>query len=76
LVIDEIQRMKKGEAAQQMIDFFVELENKLGVPLIYIGTYKAFPIFSTLLANGRRAGGMGADFLDPMKQDKEWDLFL
>jgi hypothetical protein len=76
LVIDEIQRMKKGEAAQQIIDFFVELSNKLGVPLIYIGTYKAVPIFNRLLANGRRASGMGAEFLDPMRKGDEWDLFL
>lgn len=76
LAIDEIQRMKKGEEAQKMLDFFVELSTKLGVPLLYIGTYKAIPMFSTLLANGRRASGMGAEFMDPMKQDRQWNLFL
>lgn len=76
LVIDEIQRMKKGEQGQLMIDFFVELSNKLGVPLVYIGTYKAIPLFNKLLANGRRASGMGAEFLDQMKQEDEWNLFI
>ncbi|MDY7046526.1 ATP-binding protein [Virgibacillus sp. M23] len=76
LVIDEIQRMKKGEAGQLMLDFFVDLSNKLGVPLVYIGTYKAIPLFNKLLANGRRASGMGSEFLDPMTKEDEWDLFL
>jgi hypothetical protein len=76
LVIDEVQRMKKGEKGQEMIDFFVELSNKLGVPLVYIGTYKAVPLFNQLLANGRRASGMGAEFLDPMKKEEEWDLLI
>ncbi|WP_404457182.1 ATP-binding protein [Oceanobacillus kapialis] len=76
LVIDEIQRMKPGEVGQEMLDFFVELSNKLGIPLIYVGTYKATQIFNKLLANARRAEGMGSDFIDPMVQDKEWDLFL
>lgn len=76
LVIDEVQRMKKGEEAQKMIDFFVELSNKLGVPLVYIGTYKAMPLFTKLLANGRRASGMGSEILDPMKKEEEWNFFL
>ncbi|MFS0820919.1 ATP-binding protein [Bacillus sp. 1P02SD] len=76
LVIDEIQRMKPGESGQEMIDFFVELSNKLGIPILYIGTYKAATLFNKLMANGRRAEGNGATFLDPMIKGEEWELFI
>lgn len=76
LVFDEVQRMKKGEEGQQTMNFFVELHNKLGVPLIFVGTYKAIDLFTPLLANARRASAMGARFFDRMEKDKKWDYFL
>jgi hypothetical protein len=76
LVFDEIQRMKKGEEGEQTMNFFVEIHNKLGVPLIFVGTYKAIDLFTPLLANARRASGMGAKFFDRMEKDKKWDFFL
>lgn len=76
LVFDEIQRMKKGIEGQQTMNFFVELHNKLGVPLIFIGTYKSLDLFTPLLANARRASGMGATFFDRMEKDRGWDFFL
>ncbi|WP_232426328.1 ATP-binding protein [Cytobacillus praedii] len=76
LVFDEVQRMQKGLEGQQTMNFFVELHNKLGVPLIFVGTYKAVDLFTPLLANARRASGMGAEFFDRMEKDKKWDYFL
>ncbi|KIL50820.1 ATP-binding protein [Jeotgalibacillus campisalis] len=76
LVFDEVQRMQKGEEGQLTMNFFVELHNKLGVPLIFIGTYKAVDLFTPLLANARRASGMGAEFFDRMDKDRKWDYFL
>lgn len=76
LVFDEIQRMKKGQEGQLTMNFLVELHNKLGVPLIFVGTYKAIDLFTPLLANARRASGMGAEFFDRMEKDKRWDYFL
>lgn len=76
LVFDEIQRMKKGTEGQQTMNYFVEIHNKLGVPLVFIGTYKAIDLFTPLLANARRASGMGVTFADRMEKNKEWDHFL
>lgn len=76
LVFDEIQRMKKGQEGMLTMNFFVELHNKLGVPLIFVGTYKSIDLFTPLLANARRASGMGVLFYDRMEKDKKWDLFL
>lgn len=76
LVFDEIQRMKKGEEGKQTMNFFVELHNKLGVPIIFVGTYKSMDLFTPLLANARRASGMGVTFFDRMEKDKKWDLFI
>ncbi|WML42280.1 ATP-binding protein [Neobacillus sp. OS1-2] len=76
LVFDEVQRMQKGQEGQQTMNFFVEIHNKLGVPLIFVGTYKAIDLFTPLLANARRASAMGAEFFDRMDKDKKWDYFL
>lgn len=76
LVFDEIQRMKKGQEGEQTMNFFVEIHNKLGVPLIFVGTYKAMELFTPLLANARRASGMGAKFFDRMDKDKKWEFFI
>ncbi|MCA1321980.1 ATP-binding protein [Bacillus tianshenii] len=76
LVFDEIQRMKKGEEGELTMNFFVEIHNKLGVPLIFVGTYKAIDLFSPLLANARRASAMGAKFFDRMEKDKKWEFFM
>ncbi|MBS4207192.1 ATP-binding protein [Bacillus sp. FJAT-50079] len=76
LVFDEIQRMKRGNEGKLTINFFVELHNKLGVPLVFIGTYSSIDLFTPLLATARRASGMGILFFDRMEKDKKWDLFL
>src|SRR5204862_2347512 len=43
LVIDEIQHLSnaKSGGSEKMLSFFVELVNKIGVPVILVGTYKA-----------------------------------
>lgn len=76
LVFDEIQRMKRGNEGNLTMNFFVELHNKLGVPLIFVGTYSALDLFTPLLATARRASGMGILFFDRMEKDKKWDVFL
>lgn len=76
LVFDEIQRMKRGNEGKLTMNFFVELHNKLGVPLIFVGTYSSIDLFTPLLATARRASGMGILFFDRMEKDKKWDMFL
>lgn len=72
LVIDEIQRLSRKHAGgkEKMLEFFVELVNVIGVPVILVGTPKARPIFELELQSGRRSAGFGSLFWQPMRAEK------
>lgn len=72
LVIDEIQRLnsKRSGGQDTMLEFFVELVNTVGVPVILVGTPKARPIFELELQSGRRSAGFGSLFWEPMRATK------
>jgi len=78
LVIDEIQALSQAKSggAEEMLNFFVELVNTLGLPIILIGTYKAQKLFSQAFRQARRANSYGGDSWDRMKVDEDWKLFL
>jgi hypothetical protein len=61
LVIDEIQDLSaaKSGGAAMMLNFFVNLENTIGVPFILIGTPKARHLFSGEFRQARRASEQG-----------------
>ncbi|MCU7806012.1 MAG: AAA family ATPase [Candidatus Thiodiazotropha sp. (ex Lucinoma borealis)] len=69
LVIDEIQRLsrKRSGGQERMLEFFVQLVNVIGIPVILVGTPKARPIFELELQSGRRSAGFGSVFWEPMK---------
>lgn len=62
LVIDEIQRLSQVRSGgkEQMLEFFVELVNTVGIPMVLVGTPKARPIFELELQSGRRSVGLGS----------------
>jgi hypothetical protein len=72
LVIDEIQRLSRKHAGgkEKMLEFFVELVNVIGVPVIMVGTPKARPIFELELQSGRRSAGFGSLSWQPMRAEK------
>ena len=72
LVIDEIQRLSRKHVGgkEKMLEFFVELVNVIGVPVILVGTPKARPIFELELQSGRRSAGFGSLFWEPMQEGK------
>lgn len=78
LVIDEIQHlsMSKSGGASKMLNFFVELTNTMGMPVILVGTTKAIGILSQEFRMARRITGQGEMVWRPMKKDAEWDIFL
>lgn len=78
LVIDEIQRLNEAHSGgpQSMLNFFVELTNTFGVPVILIGTYKAFSLFTSDFAMARRVAGQGDVIISNLQQDEYWDHFL
>lgn len=75
LVIDEIQRLNNPNVTNEdeMLEFFVELVNIIGVPVVLVGTPKARPIFEIELQSGRRASGLGSLFWEPMRSTKQYD---
>ncbi|MCZ4311290.1 AAA family ATPase [Vibrio atlanticus] len=70
LVIDEIQRLrvKKFVGREQMLEFFVELVNTVGIPVVLVGTPKARPLFEIELQSARRTTGIGSLEWTPMRQ--------
>lgn len=78
LVIDEIQRLSlaKSGGVEKMLNFFVQLVNTVGVPVMLVGTYKSLSIFDGNFSQMRRGTGQGDLVWDRMKNDKEWKLFV
>jgi hypothetical protein len=75
LVIDEIQRLSQVRSGgkESMLEFFVELVNTVGIPVVLVGTPKARPIFELELQSGRRSVGIGSIYWENIQQnvDKE-----
>lgn len=78
LVIDEIQRLNEAKSggAQMMLNFFVQLTSIFSVPVVLVGTYKAFSLFTTDFAMARRAAGQGDVLISNLQKDDYWDYFL
>lgn len=78
LVIDEIQRLSKAKSggAEEMLDFFVQLVNAIGIPVVMVGTYKALPILSGAISQMRRGTGQGDLVWDRMQYDDQWQLLI
>lgn len=78
LVIDEIQNLQeaKDDRAAQMLNFFVQLVNTIGLPVILVGTYKALPALNGEFRNARRNSGQGDATWHHFKKDEEWIWLL
>lgn len=79
LIIDEIQHlaMAKANGAEQMLNFFVQLINTIGVPVVLVGTYKARAILDAEFRQIRRGSGQGEQEWDRMSESGvAWKVFL
>ncbi|NRF95824.1 ATP-binding protein [Paenibacillus frigoriresistens] len=78
LVIDEIQNLQeaKDDRAAQMLNFFVQLVNTIGLPVILVGTYKALPALNGEFRNARRNSGQGDATWHHFQKDEEWTWLL
>lgn len=77
LVIDEIQNlsfMKSGGAAK-MLNYFTQLINTIGVPVVLVGTFKAMKLLSSSFSQARRSTGQGDMIMDRLEEGEEWDFF-
>jgi hypothetical protein len=73
LVIDEINRLSgaKSGGASKMLNFFVQLTNSIGVPVVLVGTFKAKCVLSGEFHQIRRGTGQGDLVWDRMEKG-EW----
>lgn len=78
LVIDEIQRLKEAQSggAQKMLNFFVQLTSTFSVPVVLVGTYKAFNLFTKEFALARRMAGQGDVIMSNLAADDSWKYFI
>lgn len=80
LVIDEIQRLSQVRSGgkEHMLEFFVELVNQVGIPVVLVGTPKARPILELELQSGRRSVGIGSVYWEtiPRKVAKKPQGFV
>jgi len=78
LVIDEVQRISvaKSGGVGEMLNFFTEIVNTIGVPIVLVGTYKALSVLMGEFHQARRGSGQGDLIWNPMKEDEEWQLFV
>lgn len=78
LVIDEIQYLNvaKSGGAEEMLNFFVNLVNTIGLPVVIVGTYDAVPLLTSTFRQARRGSGQGDLVWDRMPFDDEWRLYI
>jgi hypothetical protein len=77
-VIDEIQHLSEAKSggSSKMLNFFVQLINTIGVPVILVGTYKALALLTGEFRQARRGTGQGDLVWDRMAEDDVWQLFV
>ena len=79
LFIDELQHLNcaKTGGKDNMLNFFVNLINSIGIPVVFVGTNSMVDLFSDVLRNARRACGLGIyDFKRPNQGDASWDMLV
>jgi hypothetical protein len=77
LVVDEIQCLNQAKSggAERMLNFFLQLMNTLGLPVVLVGTYAAMQILNRELRQVRRNCGMGDFIWDRMANDEVFRMF-
>lgn len=78
LIIDEIQNLNsaKSGGAEKMLNFFLNLINEIGVPIILIGTPSAIEILQSKFRLARRNSSMGVIYWDKLEKDMNWELLI
>lgn len=79
LIIDEVQALSAAKSGgyQKVLNFFVDLVNVIGIPVILIGTTKALGVLQSEFRQARRGSGLTGDVVwENLKKDKYWDLLI
>lgn len=75
LIIDELQNLNRAKSggADEMLNFFVGLSNVICIPVVLIGTYDAFDLFTNEFRQMRRGIRQGNVIWNRMQKDDEKD---
>jgi hypothetical protein len=78
LVVDEIQNLSEAKSGgdKKMLNFFVQLVNTMGLPVVLVGTHKARRLLAREFRQARRSTGQGCPVWDNMTYDETWQLFV
>lgn len=79
LVIDEIQNLRsaKSGGTEKMLNFFVNLINVIGIPVVFVGNNSMLELFGGVLRNARRLNGRALIEFERFDRHKDglWDMF-
>jgi len=67
---------KINPAAERMLNFFVQLVNMIGVPVVLVGTYKGMAVLSGEFSQIRRGTGQGDMIWDRLENNEQRMSFL
>ncbi|MEK5277977.1 MULTISPECIES: ATP-binding protein [Paenibacillus] len=79
LIIDDIQHLNaaKSGGADTMLNFFVDLVNSIGIPVVLIGTNAVIPLLQGTFSTARRFSGQGdVIWSNHVEEDEVWDYFV
>lgn len=78
IIVDEIQHLTnvRSNSADTMLNFFVNLNNTLQVPIFIIGTPESINLFGRSHRLPRRWSGEGAEKWNRIPFDEEWKLLI
>ncbi|PCC14198.1 MULTISPECIES: ATP-binding protein [unclassified Pseudoalteromonas] len=84
LVIDEIQHLERSNSgvSEKILRFFVQLTNTIKLPILFVGTPKAYEVFSPSMRSARRASQFGSinwnrfNTADKTGKGSDWDRFF
>ncbi|MGL4475845.1 MAG: ATP-binding protein [Shewanella sp.] len=84
LVIDEIQHLERSSSgvSERILRFFVQLTNTIKLPILFVGTPKAYELFSPSMRSARRASQFGSinwnrfNTADKTGKGSDWDRFF
>lgn len=78
LVVDEIQNLSEAKSggSARMLNFFVQLVNTIGMPVVLIGTPKAQHLLTKEFRQARRSTGQGDPVWNNLPETEVWQLFV
>jgi len=78
IFLDEIQHLNlaKSGGSEKMLNYFVQLVNIIGLPVVLIGTPKGMGVLQSEFRLSRRNSAQGAMFWDRLENDDNWDLLV